>query len=343
MNRMHPTAEQLDRYRRGASAPAELLEVDAHVAACDLCFELVRAAAAPVAIPRDHAHLTYEESEAFVDGRAGAIDREVAEAHLATCDRCRGEIRDLTDMREAIEAEGSARPPSPRRWLAAAAVLIALALAGAWWLGRDADGVAPQVVETAPPRPVPEPPRQTVALMKPAIVATLAGDPRVLRGPSAEAPFALRAPIGTVVLDERPEFRWEPAAGAASYEVAVADAESGNVAATGSSAVPSWRPDAPLPRGRTYSWQVRARIGRDSVLSPGPGAAEARFHVASAEIAEELNAISDARERGIALANRGVLDDAEQALARAGAADLLEQVRAWRDYRALPTTTNGAQ
>jgi hypothetical protein len=48
------------------------------------------------------------------------------------------------------------------------------------------------------------------------------------------------------------------------------------------------------------------------------------------------------RERGIALANRGALDDAERELEKAGAADLLQQVRGWRQ-RALPTTTNGAQ
>jgi hypothetical protein len=115
----------------------------------------------------------------------------------------------------------------------------------------------------------------------------------------------------------------------------VVDADRGTVAASGKTATPSWRPNAPLPRGRTYAWQVAAKTKRGRVVAPGRDAPEARFHVATQS---EVDAATPL-ERGIALARLGALDDAERELESAGAAELLDQVRGWRDQRALPTTT----
>lgn len=90
---MHPTAEQLDRYRQHLAPPAELLAVDAHVASCDRCYAVVRADV-PAVVLRG-GHLTYEELESYVDRRADADDRRLVTAHVAQCSRCRGDLSDL--------------------------------------------------------------------------------------------------------------------------------------------------------------------------------------------------------------------------------------------------------
>ncbi|HEX2060310.1 MAG TPA: hypothetical protein VHK90_06185, partial [Thermoanaerobaculia bacterium] len=119
----HPTAEQLDRYRRRRASPAETIEIDAHVASCDRCFAAVRA----------DAHLTYDELEAIADGR------EANAPHLALCAACRGELADLRAMREALREE---RTPRNRWWLAAAAML-AVAMLAAWLvIPRGSGGAA---------------------------------------------------------------------------------------------------------------------------------------------------------------------------------------------------------
>jgi hypothetical protein len=231
-------------------------------------------------------------------------------------------------------------------------VLVLVAL-GAWMFlaNRTPQQTIPVVVQPKVQRPQPqrtqEQPVQTAfALQKPAIVGTLVRSEGVLRGGDATS-FRLLRPVATVVLDDRPRFEWQPTPDAKSYEVAVADVESGSVAATGTSETTSWRTDEPLPRGRTYSWQVTAKIADGALLvAPGPAAPEALFHVieAVAPLPE------DPLERGVALANLGALDEAEQSLQRAAergharAGELLDEVRSWRpSSQGLPTTTNGAQ
>lgn len=312
MNITHPTADALDRYRRRAAAPAELLEVDAHLAACDRCYEAVRID-----------HLTYEQAEAYVDGQHDAAVQE----HIATCALCRNEVNDLAKVwsRPPAWSPAAGRRPAAHRMLAAAALVLVFA------------SVAFVVVRREPPAPRPAARKTaaaTVALTKPAIIDTLIAHDPTLRGAPPTPSFALHAPVATVVLDDRPTFRWAAVPNARTYELAVADAETGSVVATGSTEATSWRPDVPLPRGRTYTWQVKT----GSIVAPGRSEPEARFHVGESIVLTE----TDHRQRGIALANLGALDDAERELELAGATDLLKQVRGWRQS-ALPTTTNGAQ
>lgn len=98
---MHPTPEQLDRYRQRLAAPAELLAADAHVASCDQCYNVVRAEVVTVVL-RGGGHLTYEELETYVDGRADADDRRLVTAHVAQCPRCRGQLSDLQNVSFSI-------------------------------------------------------------------------------------------------------------------------------------------------------------------------------------------------------------------------------------------------
>ena len=366
MNDTHPTAGQLERYRSRTASPAELLEVDAHVATCATCFEQVRAGATSVVLPPAE-HLTYAEMESYVDGRAELVDRELVDSHVARCEPCRNELQDLARVRDSMAPARPAR----LRWLAAAAAIVVAVLVAAWFVSRSTSGEPPVVRTASAPtatQPRPEPiatPDSTATstaiatpiaisaavLTRPAILDTLRREPRVLRGTQARNPFALQSPVATVVIDDRPNFRWSAARDVESYDVAVADAESGSVAATGSTTTNWWRPDAPLPRGRTYSWQVTAHIGGDTIVVPGPSGAEALFHVASSAVATEVEKEKKPLDRGVALAQHGALDEAEAVFESAAnegesrARPLLEQVRSWRadSYRALPTTTNGAQ
>jgi hypothetical protein len=281
----HPSAALLERYRRRAANAAETLDVDAHVASCDRCFDAVRA----------DAHLTYDQLEALAGGSG-----ETTAPHLALCDACRGELTDLRLMRAAIRQEQDA----PRRWWLAAAAMLAIALSAGLLLLRG----------------------EPAGLKRPSILDTLITEHHELRRTASSGPFALYAPVATVVLDARPHFRWAAVAGAASYEVAVADLERGTVAASGTSASASWQPAAPLTRGRTYAWQVAAATTLGRIIAPGPKAPEARFHVAT----ESTVAGTTPLERGVALARLGALDDAERELKSAGADDLLDEIHTWR-------------
>ncbi len=281
----HPSAALLERYRRRTATAAETLDVDAHVASCDRCFDAVRA----------DAHLTYDQLEAVAGGS------ETSAPHLALCDTCRNELTDLRLMRDAIRQEQDA----PRCWWPlAAAAMLAIALSAGLLLLRG----------------------EPAGLKRPSILDTLVTERHELRRTASSGPFALYTPVATVVLDARPSFRWAAVTGATSYEVAVADLERGTVAASGTSASPCWQPAAPLTRGRTYAWQVAAATNVGRVVAPGPKAPEARFHVATQTKVEGTTP----RERGVALARLGALDDAERELKSAGADDLLDEIHTWR-------------
>ena len=324
MNGTHPTAALLDRYRRRTATPAELLEVDAHIATCDRCFEAVRA----------DAHLTFEQLSGYV---TSGEQRTLVERHVALCEMCRGEVRDLEQLREVM------RGPRRQRgiqWIAAAAAILLFVFLAAWLYRRSAPAEVTPAVQTAhAPAPSTAPP-QPVALQKPTILGELMPEAPVLRGGApVERPIELHSPVATVVLDDRPHFAWAPATNAKSYDVVVADLESSAIAAQGESDTTTWRPERPLPRGRTYAWQVTAHTELADIVSPGASAPEARFHVAPQEVVAEVEAQQTPLDRGVALAERGALDDAERELQRAAdggetrAAPLLEQVRAWRPGR----------
>jgi hypothetical protein len=102
----HLDAAALDRYRRRGASPAELLDADAHLASCARCYEAVRSDAETIDLPSADGpeHVTYEELEAFVDGQAEPLDRELIAAHVAFCTICSEELADLAEMRDGLEA-----------------------------------------------------------------------------------------------------------------------------------------------------------------------------------------------------------------------------------------------
>jgi hypothetical protein len=84
--------------------------------------------------------------------------------------------------------------------------------------------------------------------------------------------FSLIAPVGKLIISDRPTFRWSRLEGATGYVVEVYDEGFNLAAASPKLTDNSWTPLQALERGRIYSWQVKAlqrRPGIQSAASPG--------------------------------------------------------------------------
>ncbi len=185
---------------------------------------------------------------------------------------------------------------------------------------------------------------RTGRIEMPQMLAELIGKSSALMGPADEGhPFALLGPVGTVVMSDRPTFRWGALGGADSYAVRIYDADFNEVAVSPQLSGTALTATRALERGLTYSWQVTARVGDKEVISPVKPAPEARFMVLDQAKANELAKAENASAGshltlGILYAQAGLLDDAErelQALLSANpqsslAQKLLRSVRAKR-------------
>jgi hypothetical protein len=180
----------------------------------------------------------------------------------------------------------------------------------------------------------------------------------VLGDSPKEIPFKLLKPVGTVVENDRPEFRWEPLAGAEKYRVTILDDAFNPAADSGWLQGTTWTTKNPLRRGSSYIWQVTAVKNGQEVSSPQPPAGEARFKILHRSEFEQLE---QARTQygggshlllGILYAQSGLLDDAEeqfQLLTDANpnsteVKDMLLQIRKLRTTQnPSPMTTKDAQ
>src|SRR6185503_19211757 len=70
--------------------------------------------------------------------------------------------------------------------------------------------------------------------------------------------FSVLEPAGIVLLSDRPTFRWTRFEGASDYLVEIYDEQFKLVMSSPQITTPSWTAAQPLPRGRVYSWQVKA-------------------------------------------------------------------------------------
>jgi hypothetical protein len=255
------------------------------------------------------------------------------------CRPCREEVADLAEFRSSLLPAATRLSAAPRRrlpvWLAAAAAVV-LAAGAAWWW--DNAHRPPDLVAMA---------LATGELNVPGPILALRGAPSVVRGSAAAASFALLAPLGTAVVDDRPRFTWNPLAGASAYRVAIFASGFRKVRESAWLASSEWTPPESLERGQVYSWEVTARMGtaEDSptVRAPSLSDPEARFQVMDAAEAADLErALREHPEShlllGVLFARAGALDLAEQELAlhvtanpqSAQAARLLEKVRTLR-------------
>ncbi|MCI0391916.1 MAG: zf-HC2 domain-containing protein [Acidobacteria bacterium] len=129
--------------------------------------------------------------------------------------------------------------------------------------------------------------------------------------------FLVIAPVGIVMLSDRPTFRWSPLEGATAYIVEVYDDKLNQVITSGQLTDTSWTPPKSLKRGGFYSWQVTASKGGEEFISPRPPAPLANFRILDETLANELVQARRAYASShltlaLLYTKAGLLDDAEQ-------------------------------
>jgi len=129
--------------------------------------------------------------------------------------------------------------------------------------------------------------------------------------------FSVIEPVGKMVMSDRPNFRWSAMEGATGYIVEVYDSQFNLMASSPQLTSQAWTATKALPRGRVYSWQVKAMKDGEEFTSPRPPASQAKFRVVDQAKANELmNAIqrysSSHLTLGILYADAGLLTEAEQ-------------------------------
>jgi anti-sigma factor RsiW len=170
---------------------------------------------------------------------------------------------------------------------------------------------------------------------------------QLLGAPAQSSDLQPLAPVGTVVLGDRPAFRWRSVPGAAGYVVSIYDGGFHKVAESPRVDGDRWDADRRLLRDVTYTWQISAVLRGTVIRAPVPPAPEARFHVLSQGEMEHLDMTRQAHADshallGILYARAGALDDAERELTALLAAnpestvarDLLASVQRLRRGRA---------
>ena len=185
---------------------------------------------------------------------------------------------------------------------------------------------------------------QTGQVQQSAALGQLQSEPSTLLGDSGPGlPFRLVAPLGEVVRNQQPTFRWRELAGAQSYKVIVTDADLNEVAISPELSTTEWRITKPLPGGRVYSWQVTAVKDGVAVTSPVLPAPQAKFQILDRSTSRMLQQAERTYPDshlvlGILYAEAGLLDEAEQQLRRLlrnnprtpAAQKLLQSVQAMR-------------
>lgn len=131
--------------------------------------------------------------------------------------------------------------------------------------------------------------------------------------------FSVLDPVGSVLLADRPTFRWSALEGADGYVVEVYDEGFNLVAASPQLDARSWAASQALPRGKVYSWQVKALKDGQEVKSPRPPAPQAKFRVLDRAKADEILRAKRAHPSShltlaLLYADAGLLKEAEQEL-----------------------------
>lgn len=306
-------------YRRRRLAPAAMLAVDDHIAACEQCRRLMRECAAlaepsGVLAQLGEAHLSYEAIEGYIEERSAQAERVRIESHLAVCLPCQEEVADLREFR------GSLRQVRPVRraqrlaaWIGVAAALLAAVAIWRWSATPGTPDLVAQAVAAGD-------------LGVPAPILALRGVAATVRAPGVAAGFSLLRPVATAVLTDRPQFAWKPMAGARKYRVAIFAPGFHKVAESEWQESLEWTPDAPLERGQVYSWQVTAQLAAEpearTERAPSLTDPEAKFQIVGGAQASELERATrqnpDAHLLlGVLYARAGALDAAELEFAAA--------------------------
>jgi len=150
---------------------------------------------------------------------------------------------------------------------------------------------------------------------RPDILAEINGVKSALRGTGDKPSFGLLSPVGVVIVEDRPVFKWEHLTGATAYRVQVSDSPSREPISSDllPETATQWMPVKALKRGKVYSWIVIATVNGKEIVSPLVSMPEAKFKVLEEERTRELNSLKRANSRlalGVFYAREGMLADA---------------------------------
>lgn len=131
--------------------------------------------------------------------------------------------------------------------------------------------------------------------------------------------FSVLDPVGNVLLNDRPTFRWSALDGATAYVVEVYDDAFNLVATSPQLNARSWAAPQTLPRGKVYSWQVKALKDGQEIKSPRPPAPQAKFRVLDRAKADEIARVRRAYPSShltlaLLYADAGLLNESEREL-----------------------------
>lgn len=131
--------------------------------------------------------------------------------------------------------------------------------------------------------------------------------------------FSVLDPVGSVLLNDRPTFRWSALDGATAYVVEVYDDAFNLVATSPQLNTRSWAAPETLTRGKVYSWQVKAVKDGEETKAPRPPAPQAKFRVLDRAKSDELARAKRAYPSShltlaLLYAEAGLLDEAEREL-----------------------------
>jgi hypothetical protein len=137
-----------------------------------------------------------------------------------------------------------------------------------------------------------------------------------LMGSNNQPEFSVLEPTGSVSLTDRPAFRWSAMEGATGYVVEIYDDQFKLAASSPELTNRSWTIPQPLPRGKVYSWQVKAIKDGQEITWPRPPAPQAKFRILDQSKANELARARRAYSSshltlGLLYADAGLLREAE--------------------------------
>lgn len=356
---MHLTDQEITSYKDHSLPPEQVLRVRRHSDDCAECRARLAGDPSDAAVLRALFSNEPNEQELveFVVGCLPETRTREIETHVSVCVQCAEAIEDLRRFAPAV-------PPSPRvvalparKWrtwmqigaLAAAALIAAVSIGGLLrhrpapppLVASLHDGIGMDTLTAAGelgglPNLDPQEKSWIADALRtgrlPAGAPLTAGHPGVLRGAADAAAFRLLSPVDRRVVDDRPEFRWEPMPGASTYEVTVFT-EDENIVAHGTTAGSSWRPDAALPRGVRLNWQVSAKHGGAQTIAPAPPAAPVSFELISSDSAARIERTRGGSHLQLAVlyAHAGLIDEAQSELTALEAANpgssLVKQMR----------------
>ena len=259
-------------------------------------------------------HVAQEDLEAYVNGRLMSAKLDYCRSHLDTCEACRAELEDLRTFRSnstglpgSVSVGRELERRKRRRRLQSSAVAVGAAvcvaaIATALWWGYGkvrASKTSVAATHTHSVTTVPEGTMKPVAPLanttagmqsrgttptsiQPSATVQLSGHASTPpAAPPVNTRFALLGPFGEAVSETRPEFSWQPLAGAAHYSVVIVDEGLHPVQRSHALRTTLWRPRRPLRHGHTYLWQVTATLrGGTKVVASEPS--EARVTIAPA-------------------------------------------------------------